>query len=386
MVEAYDEFDAVARIKENYPIVLSVAEVQEHKESFLTRDIGGPRKVKLKHLALVCSQFSIILGAGLPMVRSVELVAEQTADKTLRKILDQVAGDVAAGNSLAESFASKGKQLPTTFIETIRAGEEAGTLDTAFQNLFTYFDKSAKTHDKIVSALIYPVFLIVLAIVVVIVLMVTAIPMFTQQFADLGGQLPLVTRMLIGMSNFMTAYWMFLVGGVLLAVFLLKIWSKTEKGKTFFATLRLRFPVLRNVERMNAASQFANTMSTILSVGMPMTRTIVITSRVITNYVVGLSVRDMVAGVEEGRHLGDCMRSCKWLPDLLTEMTAVGEDSGSLENTLGVIGSYYDNEVNIAVSRMLSILEPAIIVVMAIFVVFILLGFYMPMIGMYGLM
>lgn len=384
VIEAYDEFDAVARVKEQYPIVLSVKQTQEQKDNIFTRDLFANRPIKEKHLALICSQFSIILGAGLPMVRSVELVAEQTADKKLKSILLQVAGDVAAGNSLADSFERKGTILPTTFIETVRAGEETGTLDEAFHKLFIYFDKSAKTREKVTSALIYPAFLVIIAAVVIAVLMVTAIPMFARQFSDMGLELPLLTRILIGTSNFMTQYWMVLLGVIVGIVAALKIWSKTPKGMTFFATLRLKAPLIGPVERMNAASQFANTMATILAAGMPMTRTLEIVARVIDNYVVGLAVRDMVSQVESGFHLGDSMRGCRFLPDLLIEMTGVGEETGSLENTLTVIGDYYDNEVSLAVSRSLSMLEPAIIVVMAVFVVIIVLGFYLPMFTMYG--
>lgn len=384
VVEAYDEFDAVSQIKETCPIVLSVAETASAKPSLLHRDLFGARRIKEKQLALVCSQFSIILTAGLPMVRSVELVAEQTSDKQLKGILNQVAGDVAAGNSLADSFARKGPNLPTTFIETVRAGEETGTLETSFQKLFVYFDKAAKTQAKVTSAMIYPMFLMVIAAVVVVVLMVTAIPMFAQQFADMDLTLPLLTRILIAVSDFMVGYWWLLAGVVILLVLGLKLWSKTPKGRKAFSTLRLKLPVIGKVERMNAASQFANTMSTILSAGMPMTRTLPIVAKVLDNYVVSLAVRDMVSGVESGRHLSDCMRGCKYLPALLIEMTGVGEETGSLEHTLDVIGSYYDNEVNLAVSRALSLLEPIIIVIMAVMVVIIVLGFYIPMFTMYG--
>lgn len=385
-MEAYDEFDAVSRIKATEcPIVLSIAEVQEGKGNILTRDIGGPKKIKEKQLALVCSQFSIIISAGLPMVRSVELVADQTTDKTLHKLLKQVAGDVAAGNSLADSFENKGgKQLPITFIETIRAGEESGTLEESFRKLFVYFEKSAKTRAKVTSALIYPAFLCVLSVVVVAIMMVKVIPMFTEMFASMNADLPPMTAIIIAASNFMVHYWLILLLIVVVLIFALKFWSKSPNGMKFFAVLKLKLPLVGRVQRMNAASQFANTMSTILAAGMPMTRTIQITAKVLDNYVIGMQVGDMVGGVEEGVRLGQCVKQCPWFPPLLTEMTGVGEETGSLENTLTIIGDYYDNEVNLAVERALSMLEPIIICGIAVIVVIVVLGFYLPMFSMYN--
>ncbi|WNX86676.1 type II secretion system F family protein [Agathobaculum sp. NTUH-O15-33] len=385
-MEAYDEFDAVSRIKATEcPIVLSIAEVQEGKGNILTRDIGGPKKIKEKQLALVCSQFSIIISAGLPMVRSVELVADQTTDKTLHKLLKQVAGDVAAGNSLADSFENKGgKQLPITFIETIRAGEESGTLEESFRKLFVYFEKSAKTRAKVTSALIYPAFLCVLSVVVVAIMMVKVIPMFTEMFASMNADLPPMTAIIIAASNFMVHYWLILLLIVVVLIFALKFWSKSPNGMKFFAVLKLKLPLVGRVQRMNAASQFANTMSTILAAGMPMTRTIQITAKVLDNYVIGMQVGDMVGGVEEGIRLGQCVKQCPWFPPLLTEMTGVGEETGSLENTLTIIGDYYDNEVNLAVERALSMLEPIIICGIAVIVVIVVLGFYLPMFSMYN--
>lgn len=380
MIEAYDEFDAVARIKQTCPIVISIKEVQGRG----AKDLFSTPRISSKKLALICSQFAIILGAGLPTVRTVELVAEQTADKALRGILKSVAGDVAAGNSLADSFENKGKGLPPTFIETVRAGEESGTLDDAFRTLHTYFDKSAKTSAKVTSALIYPAFLVVISIIVVAVIMIRVIPVFVTMFSSMDMALPLPTRIIISISNFMVRYWLVILGVIVAAVFALLLWSKTPAGMKYFATLRLKLPLFGRIERMNGASQFAGTMSTLLGAGMPITRALTITAKVMNNYVLGLEVRDMVSGIEEGAPLGDCMRRSPWFDNLLTEMTGVGEQTGSLENTLSIIGDFFDNEVQVSTSRILAMLEPTIIVLMAIGVVLVVFGFYMPMFEMYG--
>lgn len=380
VMEAYDEFEAVAKIKQNCPVVLSIKEVPKRE----SKDLFSPRKVKDKSLSLVCSQFSIILSAGLPMIRSVQLVADQTTDKHLKKILMEVAEDVDAGRSLAESFESRGPALPTTFIETIRAGEESGTLERSFAKLHDYYEKSSKTHDKVTSALIYPAFLICVAVVVIIILMVFAVPVFTSTFEEMEIELPLPTRIVIGTSNFATHYWMFVLAGAALLALGLKIYSATERGRRQFAQIKLKLPLIGQVQQMNAAAQFANTMSTILTAGLPMTRTLHITGKVLDNYFIGLQVIDMVGGVEEGKRLAACMRDCPELPSLLVEMTGVGEETGSLESTLDTIGEFYDNEVQVSVSRMLSLIEPSIIVVMALMVGLIVLAVFLPMFSMYG--
>lgn len=380
VMEAYDEFEAVAKIKQNCPVVLSIKEVPKRE----SKDLFSPRKVKDKSLSLVCSQFSIILSAGLPMIRSVQLVADQTTDKHLKKILKDVAEDVDAGRSLAESFESRGPALPTTFIETIRAGEESGTLERSFAKLHDYYDKAAKTHSKVTSALIYPAFLSAVAVVVIMILMIFAVPVFTATFEEMDIEMPLPTRIVIGMSNFMNHYWIFLLLAIALTAFGLKVYSATERGRRQFAFLKLHLPMIGNVQKMNAAAQFANTMSTMLTAGLPITRTLSITGKVLDNYLIGLKISDMVGGIEQGKRLAVCMQDCPELPGLLVEMTGVGEETGSLEGTLGVIGEFYDNEVQLSVSRLLALLEPSIIVVMALIIGLIVMAVYLPMFSMYG--
>lgn len=200
VVKAYNEYEAVTQLRSTCSVITSIQEVKEAKG--LNRNLGKV-KIKDKDLAMICSQFSIILTSGLPIVRCVEMVAEQAADKQLRDILYQVAEDVSGGYSLATSFENHCPTLPVTFIETIRAGEESGTLELCFSRLYTYFDKSAKTKAKVASALTYPIMVIVVAIIVFIIVMVKAVPAFTTAFRDLGTDLPSITKGMIAVSDFM---------------------------------------------------------------------------------------------------------------------------------------------------------------------------------------
>ncbi|QNL45242.1 type II secretion system F family protein [Oscillibacter hominis] len=383
VVEAFDEYEAVAKIKENCTVVTKIAQV-EQRENLLHREVLPPRRISEKTLAVVSSQFSILLGSGIPVVRAVELIARQTNDKALKKILTQVAGDVASGFGLAQSFESKGRGLPTTFIETVRSGEESGTLDVAFGRLKTYYDKSSRTKAKVKSAMAYPLFTIVVAVIVVAIIMVVAVPVFLSSFAAMGAEMPLPTRMLIGLSNFFTHYGLAALGLLAAAAIALKLYGQREKGRLLFARLHLHLPVLGKIAVLKSASQFANTMSTLLAAGLPVIRAVATTGKVMDNYCIASQVLRMVPGLEEGKQLGLCMKRCQYLPELLMEMTGVGEETGTMETTLEVVGSYYDNETELASQKALSLLEPVVICILALLVGFILLAVYAPMFAMYN--
>ncbi|MEG1683362.1 MAG: type II secretion system F family protein, partial [Oscillospiraceae bacterium] len=265
IVEANYEYEAIARIKETCPVLLTISEIR----SADTRGKNTGGKISDKALALICSQFSIIMRAGLPIVRAVELIAEQTADRTLKQILKQVAQDVAGGFSLSQSFENNGPQLPTTFIETIRSGEEGGTLDTSFARLHTFYDRSAKLKGKVIGALTYPLFTCVVAVVVIIVIMVFAVPAFTGSFLDMGIEMPLPTRILIAVSNFFSHYILLMLALVAAGVLAYTFYNKTESGHLKISSWKLRVPLLGKIALMKSASEFANTMSTMLAAGLP---------------------------------------------------------------------------------------------------------------------
>ena len=380
IIEAYNEYEAASLIRDRCSILLGIKPIKAAK----TMDsLFSSGRIKEKELAIICSQFSIILTSGIPIVRCVELVAKQATNKQVQQMLEKVAKDVAAGYTLAQSFENNSKDLPITFFETVRAGEESGTLDTSFARLEKYYDKSSKTKAKVVGALTYPAIVVVVAIVVVFIIMTVAVPMFKGVFDSLGVELPAVTKALIAVSDFFVHSWYVLVaviGGLVVAF---KVYTHTENGKVWNGNRQLKYSLFRRINRMNGAVQFASTMSTMLSAGLIATKAMEITSKVLTNYVLGRALDKAVAGVEQGRKISDSMRDTGYFPQLLTEMTGVGEKSGELENTLDVIGAYYDNEVNIAVDRMLTIMEPAITIGLAVMTMFLLLSVYMPMFSMY---
>ena len=381
VIHAYNEYEAAAQLRSTCAIITRIAPVRETREK---NPVLGGYKIKEKELTVICSQFSIILSSGLPIVRCVEMVAAQTRDRGLRRGLEKTAQDVSGGYSLAQSFENNVRGLPVTFLETVRAGEQSGTLELCFARLHTYYDKSAKTKARLVSALTYPALVLVVAAIVFLVIMTVAVPMFTKTFEELGTELPGITKGLIAVSNFFSRDWWVIVL-VVLAVWIGRmLLRRTPAGRLFLAEGKLKRSPLCRLHQMRASAQFASTMATMLTAGLPIVRALDVTAGVIANAAVAEAVRRVKSGVEQGRGVAACMAREPAFPPMLTEMTGVGERAGSMEQTLTVIAEYFDNEVSVKTQRLLSLLEPAITIALAVITVILLLAVYLPMFTMYG--
>ncbi|MGN0403963.1 MAG: type II secretion system F family protein [Bariatricus sp.] len=385
-MEGFNELDAVDRIKRSCDIVLKMTEVKEKKAGILNAEVGG-NKLNAKAFTVMCSQFAIILRAGVPIARTVHLIAAKTTNKTLKKILLKVAEDVEAGRSLASSFAEHGgKILPTTFVETIRAGEESGNVDKAFDTMYRHYDKQTKMKGKVKNALTYPIFVLIVAVVVVIVLMVKVVPTFSSIFESYGSELPGITKLLIAISNFFKNHTLKMLVVAVICYIVYKIYGNTEEGRMKLAQKALKIPVLGNINQLNAASQFANTMTTMLASGIPMTRAISITAKVLDNYYIGQEIGKLTGRLEEGHGLGESMRESGCMPDILVDMVSVGEETGEMEETLDTIAAYYDAELDMAITAALGKLEPTVLLFLAIVAGFIVISVYVAMFEMYAVM
>nr|MCR5054428.1 type II secretion system F family protein [Lachnospiraceae bacterium] len=329
VVEAFNEMDAATRVRENCKLIIKLEEdgAKSNAMGILNMDIGG-KKLEPKAFTVMCSQFAIILNSGVPIARAVELIENKMTDKTLKALLRRVKDDVEAGRTLSDSFEENGSEfLPPTFTETIRAGEESGNVAKAFETMHDYFDKEQKMKTKIKSALAYPVFVLIIAVIVVAVIMIKVVPTFTEVFASEDAEMPIMMQMLIGISNFFSKYFliMFAVAAVLFIAY--KLYSKTEDGKMKTAKLALKLPMFGNISSLNSARQFANSMATMLGAGLPVIKALSITARVISNYYISTEVGKLAGKIEEGKSLGDSMRDANILPDILTDMTSVGEST-----------------------------------------------------------
>ena len=387
VIEAFNEMDAVDRIKQNHSVILKMTPMKgEGEGGLLAMEIGG-NKLNNKAFTVMCSQFAIILNAGIPIARTVHLIAAKTSDKPLHRMLVHVAEDVEAGRSISQSFAERGeKLLPPTFVETIAAGEQSGNLDKAFETVHEHFDKQAKMAAKVRGALAYPLFVLAIAVIVVIVLMAKVVPTFTAIFNSYDAELPMVTQILIAVSNFFAKYWMVMLAIIAGFTIFYKVYGNTEKGRMQFAEWQLKLPVLGEIAELNAASEFANTMTTMLASGLPLVRAIGITARTMSNYFMSTEVGKLSVKLEEGRALGASMREADFMPDILVDMVSVGEETGEMEQTLHTIAGYYDAELDQAIASALAKLEPALLVGLAGIAGFIVIAIYMAMFGMYAAM
>ena len=382
VIDATDQYAAATRIRAQYPVIEKLDPVSE-KTGILTKDLQ--RKVDEKALSVMCSQFAIMLSSGVNIAICIKMIANQTQDKALKKMLEKSAVDVSQGASVASSFEKNCPILPVTFIETIRAGELSGTMEDSFKTLETYYSKSYQLAQKIKQAMAYPVFVLIIAVVVLFVIMIKVVPTLTNVFSELGGNLPAITQFLIDTSRFFGRWWWLMLGILLFLIVGGALYSRTPKGKEFFGRLELKMPVLGEINLLNAAAEFSNTMSALLQAGLGVGNALTVTSKVLRSYILANQVREVVDKVEAGYRLGDSIRKTDF-PLILQEMTAIGEDTGELEKTLEVIGAYYTNESDYAIQKAISKLEPTIMVFLAIFAGFIVIAIYLPMFTMYDLM
>ncbi|MBQ9020467.1 MAG: type II secretion system F family protein [Eggerthellaceae bacterium] len=381
VVEANTPEEAIEKLREGGLIVESIKESAPAggRDLFL-----GSTRTRDKELSVMCNQFSIILQAGMPIVRTLELVAGQTTDKRLKTVLNEVASDVSAGYGLADSFSKHGKDLPSTFIESVRAGEASGTLEEVFKRMAAYYERSSKAKSRAKSALIYPAFVAVLAVIVVAIIMVFAVPAFARTFEAMNLELPAITRFLIDSSNWWSKWFLLVALIVVLALLALQLAKRNKSFRESWSKLGLSIPVLGKISENNGAHQYASTMSMMMAAGLPVTDAIDVTARSLSNAYMASCLASTQVDVEAGKPLSTSLAKTKAFPDLVVEMTGIGEQTGSLENTLEVMADYYANEVETTSTRALSLLEPIIIVVLAAVVCFILLAVYLPMFTMYG--
>lgn len=386
IVEAIDEYAAIDRIKAEYPIVLKVTPVKTGGIwDSLNGDVGS-KKVDAKALSVMCSQFAVVVSSGIGLDSCLRMIAQQTQDKKLKKMLTSSAEDVAQGIPLATAFEKNYPQLPPLFIETIRAGEISGTLDKSFDNLYEYYKKANTVSQKVKSAMRYPLFVLMIAVIVLIVIMTVVMPTMTSMFSDFGGELPVATQILIAMTNWFQKGWMIIIGVILVAFVAFKIWTSTEKGKIGWAKFSLKIPTSGKIAILNASQQFATSMASLVGSGLSIADALATTSKCIDNYAIGREVQIMSEKIQTGAELGEIVKRSEYFPDVLKEMTGVGERTGNLVKTLNTVGAYYTQESEYETQKMLAKLEPTMLIFLAIIAGFIVIAIYLPMFTMYNYM
>lgn len=362
-------------------IVLDITE-----QNALTKDIsfdfGG--KPTARDLAVFCRQFASITRAGVTIIQTLNMLAEQTENVKMQKALQAVRADVEKGESFADSLARHDNVFPELLVQMARAGEASGSLETAMERMAIQFEKSAKTQALIKKAMIYPIVVACVAVAVVIVMLVFVIPRYMDMFEELGTELPAITKAVVAMSTFIQNYWFIIVPVVAAVVFVIKTWAKTNSGKHVVGKLALKIPAIQNMIVKSASAQMARTLSTLLTAGVPLIEAVDIVADTMTNIWFKEALKDAVDQIMIGVPLSQPLQTCKLFPPMVYHMIRIGEEAGSTEEMLNKLADYYEEEVEMAVQSLMAAMEPMIIIVLAC-IVGVLIGAVMaPMVNLYA--
>jgi len=347
------------------------------------REIAFPRLrgggVDERTLAVFTRQFSVMIDAGLPLVQCLQILGEQQEHKAFQRILIQVREDVESGSSLAAALRKHPQAFSDLYVNMVAAGEAGGILDNILQRLAVYIEKAAKLKSQVKSAMMYPVAVIGIAIAVVYVILWKVIPTFATLFESLGAELPLPTRIVVALSNFIGRFWwlIFIVLGS--SIFALRRYYKTKQGKLTIDRIMLKTPILGDLLRKIAVARFCRTLGTLLSAGVPLLESLEITARTSGNAVIEQSILEVRKQVEEGKNLADPLKATKQFPPMVVQMINVGEATGAMDTMLSKIAEFYEDEVDTAVAGMMKLIEPVLISFLGVVIGGIVIAMYLPM-------
>lgn len=354
------------------------------EQTTLNRDIEIPflGNPKAKDMAVFCRQFVSILRAGVSVASVLAMLGQQTSNKKLRAAIREMQADVEKGESLATSMRRHPKIFPAILVNMVSAGEASGNLEESFRQMELYFERSKRTKSKVTSAMIYPCVLIVVMIIVLIVMMTKIIPNFLKTFEDMDAELPKITLGVMAVCEWFKSWWWvpllvlvaLIVGGVL--------FHRTNKGKHFFGWLARKTPVVGNLTVKTACATFCRTMEVLIGSGLTLTDSMDLAANNMGNIYYLEAIRDARALVAEGTPLRESLVRTGIFPPMVSNLVGVGEETGDLQSMMGKVADYYDEEVDEATKKLLNLMEPAIIIFMAVFVVIIVLAIYLPMINM----
>lgn len=339
--------------------------------------LGG--KIKDKDIVVFTRQFSTMINAGLPLVQALEILSTQVENKAFGKIIGQVKTDVESGLTYADSLKKHPKIFSELYANMVAAGEAGGILDTILNRLAAYIEKAMKLKKKVKGAMVYPAVISTVAVLVIVIIMVFVVPTFSRMFAQLGGTLPLPTRMVMGLSKFIagTGGIVSLVSIIAAVVFIIQF-KRTEKGKKMIDFILLKLPIFGTLLNKVAVAKFTRTLGTLVSSGVPILDGLEITAKTSGNKVVEQAIMGVRKEVVAGKTIAEPIKKAKVFPPMVTHMIAVGESTGALDAMLGKIADFYDDEVDAAVTNLTAMMEPLLMVFLGTTVGFIVVAMYLP--------
>jgi type IV pilus assembly protein PilC len=350
------------------------------------KGVGGSKeihlfkpKVKLKSLAVFSRQFATMINSGLSLLRALSILEEQTESKALADVLKEVRTDVEKGSSLSQALARHPKVFNRLYIAMIRAGETGGVLDSVLLQLSDTIEKTVELKRKIKSAMTYPVAVLSLVLLIVTVMLLFVVPTFKNIYSDLGGTLPLPTRILLGVSDILKKWFLLVILAEVGFVFAFKRWIQTDVGRGAWDRFKLRMPIFGGLVHKTSLTRFSRTLASLLRAGVPILEALEITSETVGNTVVSSAVKDVQDGVKSGEPIARRLEDHKVFPPMVTQMLAVGEETGAVDTMLDKVGEFYEQEVEATVNSLTSLLEPLLIVVLGGAVGGMVVALYMPM-------
>jgi type IV pilus assembly protein PilC len=365
----------LAKLREMEYIPLEV----KKKSAGLKKEISlRPGRVKLKDLAVFSRQFATMVNSGLPLLRTLAILGDQTESKALAKVVSEIRLEVERGSSLSDSMEKYPKAFNSLYVAMVRAGEVSGNLDQVLLRVADTIEKEVSLRRKVKSAMTYPVVVFALVVIILTVMLVFVVPTFKNLYADLGGTLPGPTRLLIGISDVVRRFFLFVVAGIAVAVWLFRRWIRTDKGRYAFDRFKLKMPVFGGLFRKTALSRFARTLGTLSRSGVPILQALDIVHDTVKNAVVARAVKDVQTSVKEGESLTRPLGRHPVFPPMVVQMMAVGEETGALDTMLEKIADFYDEEIEATVESLTSLIEPVLIAVVGGTVGAIVIALYLP--------
>lgn len=367
---------------------ITLTSVKEKGREIGIPKLSGRKKVKSKDLAIFTRQFSVMIDAGLPLVQCLDILAQQQQNKYFQQVLGQIRQDVEEGSTLAAAMARHVKVFDQLYSNMVEAGETGGILDLILQRLSTFIEKIVKLKRDVVSAMIYPAAVILLAVIAVAVIMIVVIPQFQTIFMGLlgpGEPLPLPTRIVVGISNFLAGW-----GGLGILVVVIgsavgiNFYYKTPGGRRRIDTILLKTPILGPIFLKIAIARFSRTLSTLLSSGVPILQSLDITARTAGNVVIETAILNVRSAVEQGKSFVEPLRAADIFPHMVSQMVGIGEQTGALDAMLGKIADFYESEVDAAIANLLTLIEPVLIGFLGVTIGSIVIAMYLPMFSLIG--
>jgi type IV pilus assembly protein PilC len=353
-------------------------DVQRKKRGIGQIEFGG-KKVKLKQVAIFSRQFATMVNSGLPILRAIAILAEQTENKELARVLNEARLDVEQGSSLSGAMGKHDHVFNNLYVSMVKAGETGGSLDSTLLALAEMIEREVRLRGKIKSAMTYPVAVVALVVLIMSAMLLFVVPQFESIFSQLGGTLPLPTRGLMFMSDKFQSYWYVVLGGAIGGRFFFRRYKKTEKGREAVDGLKLRAPVFGPLFHKTALSRFSSTLAMLMKSGVPILQALEIVSDTVNNKIIGKAITEVQLSVRDGESIAKPLTKYPVFPPMVVQMISVGEETGQVDIMLEKIAEFYDQEVEAAVDSLTSLIEPILIAVIGGCVGAAVVALYMPM-------